>query len=307
MKGVRRWILRQFRKRGIVIKRALPDVPPPILDCPLEALHRTRGGKIAAFHCRIDLCVFKYGFQFGPQGWHHYAAALEEYRAGVCSSYQGSVLQKYYDQWHPSNMVESLETDLGPVSDGLRRQPAYAFLPPWSAKGPAETLASQRASEEAEDRAAARRYGLPAALEVELGSNNHGPVHPLKGEIEYRRLVEVYHSLERRGYDRSHGDIGVISLRRGEDSLFLVEHGYHRLAAMRVLGAETIPAGFRQPDVVDVADAPYWPQVRRGVWTLENARRYIDHLFDFDSRAWASEQGFPRGVRNLPRERSGVA
>jgi hypothetical protein len=288
---IKRRIHRELRKRGLVIKRVVEADIPPIFEDPLEALHCKRGGKPAAFKCPIDLCIFKYGFRFGSQGWHHYSATLEEYVSGEAHRYEESILKQYYEQWQPTNAVEALIANLGPVSDELQSQPAFAFLLPWTSGAIDERIASKRAIEEAEDRAAARKYGIEGAMKVVRGFNNHGPVHPLKGEIEYRRLIEIYMSLQESGYDRLFGDIGVIVIRRDDEMRYLVRYGNHRLAAMNALGEVNIPATFGQLDMLDSADAYHWPQVRRGVWSRENAVRYIDHLFDFDSRSWARARG----------------
>jgi hypothetical protein len=56
---------------------------------------------------------------------------------------------------------------------------------------------------------------------------------------------------------------------------------------------EFVPAQFppNQPDLIDVDDVDFWPQVRTGMWTAADARRYVHHLFDFDERNWASNLG----------------
>lgn len=60
---------------------------------------------------------------------------------------------------------------------------------------------------------------------------------------------------------------------------------------MSALGYKTIPAVFKRDHIIRVDDVDYWPQVRSGVWGRDDALRYVDHLFDFDSRAWAQERG----------------
>ena len=59
---------------------------------------------------------------------------------------------------------------------------------------------------------------------------------------------------------------------------------------MAALGYETIPAVFILPFIVTIEMVEYWPQVRRGIWTLEQAVAYMNHLFDFNPREWARRQ-----------------
>lgn len=63
---------------------------------------------------------------------------------------------------------------------------------------------------------------------------------------------------------------------------------------MTALGFQTIPARFHRQHVVDIEMAEHWPQVRSGLWTQEQAEAYFNHLFDFDSRAWARARGLER-------------
>ncbi len=64
---------------------------------------------------------------------------------------------------------------------------------------------------------------------------------------------------------------------------------------MQALGERTIPAVFKTPCLYDVADVAYWPDVRSGIWSKEEAIRYVDHLFEFDPRSWAREHGLLQG------------
>jgi hypothetical protein len=127
------------------------------------------------------------------------------------------------------------------------------------------------------------------------GYQYHGPVSRRKGRLEYRRLVNIYESIEERGYERQLGHAHFLVLKRGDEFRFSgIGPGNHRAAAMAALGYETIPAIFYKFHVVDVEMAEYWPQVSRGVWSQAQAEAYLHHLFDFDSRAWARDRGLLR-------------
>lgn len=94
------------------------------------------------------------------------------------------------------------------------------------------------------------------------GFAGFGPVSKEKGILEFRRLIDIYESLKSNGYDRRHGDIGVLVLKRGEDYRYLNSgDGYHRTAALAALNYSKIPVRFVNPWIISIVDINYWPQV----------------------------------------------
>jgi hypothetical protein len=122
------------------------------------------------------------------------------------------------------------------------------------------------------------------------GFNGHGPVSDALGAIEFRRIAHLVISIGRYGFDRVGDDgVQVDILLRGDEKRFVNCGGQHRTAVMDAMGAAHVPA--RRRNIVNRDDAAAWPNVRSGLWTLAEALRYFDHLFDFDSRRWAAERG----------------
>lgn len=262
----------------------------PLLNDPLEALHHVRGGKPAAFLCPLDACVHPNGLNFSRAGWHHFSATLEEYRDRSCVSYEGSILEAYFQAFQPANALEAIVGfDGGPgFLQNLDSHLFYLF--PWMGRSVEEV------DEWVRDwyRLDSLEHGCPGIQLDEHGLYTHGPVDPLLAHMEFRRLTTVYDSLSTYGYDRRFGYVFVIVLRRGDEVRYVQRGGLHRTAAMRALGHDAIPTMFAYPYVFDVADVEFWPQVRRGTWDPESARRYVDHLFDFDARGWATDRGLVR-------------
>lgn len=278
---------------GLEVRRlSAPDdgwSPPPIFDDLLDCLSVARAGVPAAFWCPLSEAVAYNGFRYGPGGWHPFVEALGSHAGGESGGFRGSSLEHFYRSWRPADAAEALIGVKRPGPSELRRLPSYAFLLPWVATTPAERLEAVRGIILSEN----RHHGN-AELSVAAGYNQHGPVSPEKGAIEYRRLMACHRSIERQGWDRARGDATVTVLRRGSSVRYLILHGHHRAAAAAALGHTAIPARPGVPPEVRRGEAAHWPQVLRGVWPADTAARYLDHLFDFDSRRWALERGLAR-------------
>ena len=262
---------------------------PPLFDDPLEALAYEQGGRTAAYRCPIPATVMQNGLSYSPNGWHPFVATLHEYAAGNVIAYENSVLRRFYATYQPSHAAQAI-AGFDQMPSAYMDYPAHVYrLAPWQSRNAEEADQGVRAWTEREGREhgnSVQNWSFDAD-----GYQYHGPVSTRKGELEYERLISIYERLRDEGYSRSFGHACFVVLRRGDEYRFLQSGGgSHRTAAMSVLGHETIPARFRRPHVVDVEMAAYWPQVQRKVWSREDAIAYFNHLFDFDSRAWAADR-----------------
>lgn len=286
-----------FRRMGVDVRRVGSEdrssaEPPPLLDDPLEVLYHQRGGSWAAFPCPTEACVYFTGLGLEPGGWHPFTATVEEYLRGRSPAYEGSVFERFHESWRPASAAEAF-AGFADAPAALRRVPPYLlYALPWISRSFDETLGTVRDWYRADN----SDQGHPDFELERDGLPHFGPVSAAKGRLEWRRLVTLADSMARRGYDRREGDVRVVMLCRGDEVRYLNSGGgYHRTAVARALGIETVPAGFNHPWAIDTADVDLWPAVRSGLWTRDEALRYVDHLFDFDSRAWAREQGLVAG------------
>jgi hypothetical protein len=289
-----RAILRAIRATGSMGRQQREsEVPAPIFESAREALlvEQGSGGK-TAFWCPVSDCITFVGFGFGPAAWHPFVALLRDHMAGRSQTYEGSLLERYYRTWQP--------VDARDAYAGFARAPAalagcdpHLFhLVPWTAQAPDQILNLVRGFTWNDNRMAGK-----AGLDLDHGMGLFGPTHPEKGELEFERLIGICHLLEANGYDRSHGDISVIPVQRGDDWRFIAYGGgFHRACALAALGHDHLPARFFRPFAVNVQDVDYWPQVRNGTWAREEAIAYVDYLFDFDCAAWAQERGLSVAV-----------
>lgn len=286
-KSIKELAKEAFRKMGFEVRRASSqsEGPPRIFDNAFEALHYHNGGRRASFYCPLDMCVTFNGFNFSETGWHPFSAASQEYADGVSSTYKDSCLERFYDAWQPQNAFEAL---FGPDSCGpesLMSLPAFLRPVPWSSYTIEEHASYKWRIWKKEN----AEHGYPN-VDQSFGHKFHGPVHPVKGRIEFERLTTVYKSIQRKGYLRKHGDVRGCLLKRGGDMRFMIIGGFHRAAVMHVLSDGFIPVTFSSgisAPLYDIDDVSHWPQVKSGLWTERWAEKYIDHIFDFDPLQWA--------------------
>jgi hypothetical protein len=281
-----------FRKLGFVVHRVSThpryseSSAPPLFDDVMDALYEMRAGNAAVFQCPVDACVFRNGMDASKTGWNPFSAATRELVGGH-STYEGSVLERYYAAWQPGDAREALfmrDYPEGPAI--LGELPPYALHTPWSGmSAPDWKLFVERAYKKELERA-----GKENAT-VDSGFLLHGPVSTRVGKVEHGRTVDTYQSIARNGYVRDRGVISVLVLRRNGELRFLVYTGHHRIGVAAALGIPRVPAIIRDGALLDVNELEHWPQVRLGVWSQQNAMDYFNHLFDFDSRSWARARG----------------
>ena len=246
------------------------------LAWPPDAMHAD--GDVA-YDVPIAACVYPYGAAYDPGRWHPFTATLRELRDGAGpATYTTSVLHRYYATFRPSTLLELLfpadvvaahpDAALGKL--GTR---AYEPILPWSGR-----LHPPHGEK---------------GLGVVHGHQGFGPVSDAKGRLEFQRLLDVYRSLEREGFDPTRGRVTGTFVVRGGAYRFVVGSGFHRLAALSVLGVPSVRARFEPHHLrgVHAELADRWPLVRRGVFDAALARTFVDHLFDRDR---FSEEVAPR-------------
>ena len=272
-----------------VKRRAAGRKPPPVLFDDLhEALHYDRGGVAASFRCPLTHCVHRSGLNFSKGGWHPFVETLRECEDENRLTYEQSSLKKFFEKWQPASAHQAIAgfTD----APGLFRSllPHLFYLSPWVSKSVEQVDKATRTWHKRDE----EEHGK-AHLDMERdGFVDFGPVSQEKGQLEFHRLTRYYRQIKKEGYQSSYGSPQVLVLRRDDEYRFVVSgDGYHRMAILTALGYDEVPATFYSPWFISLDDIAYWPQVRKGVWSRENAARYFHHLFDFDSKAWAREIG----------------
>lgn len=276
----------EVRRRRVRSESSIRKNPPPFFNDPFEALHYARGGKPATFMCPLEQCVQLSGFNWGTNGWHPFSALLEDYAYGRAKAYRGSVLEKFYEKWHPTNAAEVLIAPAVARSELSNLPTHLALLLPWSSSTPSEIDTVVRGIIRDEG----AEHGRPEISLETHGFRAHGPFHADAGALEFDRLRQVFESIAKHGFVGTSNAVHVFLIKRGDDYRFFTSGGLHRIASMKALGKTNVRARFIRLDVLDTAEVMYWPQVQAERWSPEAATGYVNHLFDFDPAAWAKER-----------------
>jgi len=274
-----------MRKIGLDVRSAAEVAPPPpIYDDPLEVISKINSHEFSALNCPLDECVTFNGLSFSSHGWHPFIETASAYIDTGMRKYEGSCLEQYYANWRPLNGRDALiGATLGPsiLGDEL---PHVIHLP-WyrsSIKERATYLSHIIDIENA-------CFG-GKGLTLLDGYGLHGPVSSQKGRLEYGRIIDLIDSIQHLGYDRWRGDVSVNVLKRDDQYRYVITHGHHRVAVMAALGHKFIPV---LPGLlIEDCHVNHWSSVYLDVWKKEEALTYFNHLFDFDSLAWAKKYDF---------------
>lgn len=249
-----------------------------------DAIYATNIGLTACYECELSKCVTVNGFSFSETKWHPFVEALKasEMQKGV-RQFENSFLEKYYSTWTPRNAREAFP-GFQSAPEILAKYPSYNLHAPWMEANPEHRNILMKRTIEFENRA----NGAPS-LPANSGYGLHGPVSQAKGQIEYLRLLNLFQTIKNVGYKRNkYGDVTAIAIQCQDDYRFCIMHGQHRAAVATALNIHSIP--IRITKILYYGEIEHWPQVYRGVWKEDTAKKYVEHLFNFDSRAWAIEK-----------------
>jgi hypothetical protein len=223
----------------------------------------------------LDRCRGFYWFPLNPDS-HPFSATISFYSQNPTLSYEESPLFRYYEQCQPAAAIDVLGVRPGEATGFANLEP-LAYCMPWLEGSPTNFARTRHEIARHE----ALRYGLN--VDESDGTTMFGPVSRAKGELEYRRLIEIYESMREHGYMRHSGpdgDVGgTLLLDADSNWRIYIAPGHHRIAAAAVLGLETVPVRIGKSPV-RIADCHLWPQVMAGRITADAARILFRRIID---------------------------
>ncbi|MDG5766708.1 hypothetical protein QA596_04450 [Balneolales bacterium ANBcel1] len=189
------------------------------------------------------------------------------------------VLRVYYEKVVPEHAAEWLGMQVA-ESHVFRQNPPWAAVFPWRAR----SIESYRQAYEKAAIEENRSVGI-MDRDIQDGWLFCGPVSEAKMDVEARRIGNVLKSIKDQSYcrsDESDGDARATALVKSNGEWrWLLTAGNHRAAAASALGYDSIP--IRVNLVIDREHVDFWPHVRNGNYTREQALEFFDRVFEAES------------------------
>lgn len=253
---------------------------------PLDAYHEHMGKpcliRVGLEHCRWYGAS---GISYSRDSLHPYIRTLIEYDEGICTTYNGSFLQRYWQQWAPKNLAEYFGIDEAQCHPLLVRTPPNHNILPWSPTDRIEYMEQEQWMTRSDYRELCLAGGTPA--------RSCGPKPTWFGEARFQRLVSVYESIKTSGYreiaseSEPYGDQHIVGNCLVRDGIvrFVVANGQHRASALSALGDSEASMivhfhSDRGPAMLRRDEVRYWPLVRRKIFSPGEAEAIFDRIFD---------------------------
>jgi hypothetical protein len=185
------------------------------------------------------------------------------------------ILGNYYKTIAPKNPSEFLGLPFR-ENFALNNAPVWAIPLPWEISNVNEEVEKMKSIQLKEN----KQKGVNETIS-KGGWNITGPVSEKKLYVETNRLIDLYESISKNGFERNSspdGDINVIAL-IGESNEWklIVQSGHHRFAVLIALGYVKIPV--RVISVVHRKDISIFPNVLSGLYTEDEALKIFDKFY----------------------------
>lgn len=234
---------------------------------------------IPIFYIETSIITDLLCFSFSQTGWHPFTATIREYLEYDNLEYEGSILEKYYKRFTPSNLAEAFFTEITDDIAEATNIPALYMQLPWELTP--------------------RTYRGSRGLGKEHGCQSFGPVSQVKGDMEFNRVIKTFNSIKDRGFDLNESVIYGHFLKFKNKFRFIVRSGNHRVPALSILGETKIPVTLdpRVPRVIDYSSMNHWPQVRNGRMSKVLAEKIFLQYFHADGTERANKLGFVSPIK----------
>ena len=223
------------------------------------------------FKIDITIITSRLGFSYAKDGWHPFLKTLEEYSQNPDLRYQDSTLARLYRQYCPANVQEVLldnhKLPLHPICDWPPSNELIRWI--WALnKGSVRTILK-------------RLKNSPASP----GWIFFGPHKQEYGEKEFQRLIKVYNSIKKNGFQKELSETDPVNgyfLKKGTKLRFVLLQGNHRVSVLRSLGYSEIKVLIRKghPAVIDRAELHRWTEKGGGIYPSQLPIKLFDALFD---------------------------
>lgn len=247
-----------------------------VCDDPLRAAYLSPEQKFLC-NVTVDKCLGLHAAAFNCSltGDHPFIRSLQSYAKGECDHYANAPLKDFYQAFQPQSAAEVVGLAVDAAHPDLSARSPFASSLPWDFLTPEQNEQFLRAI-------CARDYAENGfALTADAGWKVWGPVSDDAGQAEFSRLLHIFQSVRRSGYQRHpalDGDIEGQLMADGSEYRVLISRGQHRIAALAAMGAQTAPIRLL-PKVISRSEVAFWPNVDRGFYTIDQALSVFDRIF----------------------------
>ncbi len=200
-------------------------------------------------------------------------------------SYALSLLTNYYEHCCPRSMADVLNIK----SEIMEKIHPMATVLPWWGITHDNKLKRSCIDPVAEKLLSREAYKLGLKPGIDYGWQYFGPASKLLCELEFKRLVDVYQSIEKNGYNTARfGHIHGQFLLTKHRWVWVNVGGKHRFAALVALGYKNIPVAAKfKPFISSLCvrrdEVESWHNVRNGLFKYQEALQVFDKMVDGQS------------------------
>lgn len=229
---------------------------------PLRSSERSVPTRV---HVDIERCTSFLGLAFSSKGWNPLVATLRQFETNPDLSYEDSAFARVHQRFLPQTLKDLFFPGSAEPYEPLNALKVdrryYRYI--WK-MSPAMTTAA-----------------TPGAFSPNY---SFGPLEPSRGLAEFKRLIETYVSIRDRGYQpKTYGYVTGYFLGDDVDHRFVIGSGNHRVAALAVLGADSLEVRLHShPASIHRDQLPLWTRAKGGLFPASTAEALFDHFLHGD-------------------------
>jgi len=280
MKEVLKSILDKAGYRILDKASLLPEDLRGEVDHPLLAKYLARRHTFL-LKANFKKCIVLFRFSCEKNGNNPLVNTVTDYIENEYVSYSGSKLERFFTDYTPNSVAERFNLD-GKTDEGLLQFPPVFTVFPWEKAN----MKARKKFREGYVKVETGQRGRELTLDHGWGC--FGPISQERGELKMQTLIGLTKSIREKGYLRGDGpeeDILASVLINGNDYKYLIKNGTHRLAVLSALDYKSAPIRVLPtsiPAFIYRREVDYWPKVRDGLYTREQALKIFDNIFKGD-------------------------